>query len=174
MFVLTFDFGARPCYSTTWYSWRHRFHFCPDSTVHTSTKDIRIPFHPLLRAFPNLYGFGGSDPRVSVDGRPKRIKKYTDSNESALMWTGPQSQSMWVMWALHCQPCPPTLERRLWIFLFVYFISNVRYTMIPDCCSLFTYVSVYNGYRVRAGSCGNSQVGTLCVEKTESKNRLLS
>ena len=32
--------------------------------------------------FPNLYGFGGSDPRVSVDGRPKRIKKYTDSNES--------------------------------------------------------------------------------------------
>ena len=38
--------------------------------------------------FPNLYGFDGSDPRVSVDGRPKRIKKYTDSNESGLVWTG--------------------------------------------------------------------------------------
>ena len=57
--------------------------------VHTSTKDIRIRFYPLLRAFPNLYGFGGSDPRVSVDGKPKRIKKYTDSNESALVRTGP-------------------------------------------------------------------------------------
>ena len=44
---------------------------------------------PLSRAFPNLYGFGGSDPRVSVDGRPKRIKKYTDWNESALVRTGP-------------------------------------------------------------------------------------
>ena len=41
--------------------------------------------------FQNLYGFGGSDPRVSVDARPKRIKKYTDSNESALVWTGPKS-----------------------------------------------------------------------------------
>ena len=89
MFVLIFDFGARACYSTTWYVWRHRFHFYPDPTVHTSTKDIRIRFYPLSRAFPNLYGFGGSDPRVSVDGRPKRIKKYTDSNESALVWTGP-------------------------------------------------------------------------------------
>ena len=88
MFVLIFDLGARACYSTTWYSWRHRFHFCPDPTVDTSTKDIRIRFYPLLRAFPNLYGFDGSDPRVSVDGRPKRIKKYTDSNESGLVWTG--------------------------------------------------------------------------------------
>ena len=41
-----------------------------DITVHTSTKDIRIRVYPLSRAFPNLYGFGGSDPRVSVDGRP--------------------------------------------------------------------------------------------------------
>ena len=89
MFVLIFGFGARACYSTTWYSWRHRFHFYPYPTVHTSTKDIRIRFNPLPRAFPNSYGFGGSDPRVSLDGRPKRIKKYTDSNESALVWTGP-------------------------------------------------------------------------------------
>ena len=37
-----------------------------------------------------LNGFGGSDPRVSVDGRPKCIKKYTDSNESALVWTSPK------------------------------------------------------------------------------------
>ena len=88
MFVLIFDFGARACYSTTWYSWRHRFHFYPDPTVHTCTKDIRIRFYPFSRAFPNLYGFGGSVPRVSVDGRPKRIKKYTDSNESTLVWTG--------------------------------------------------------------------------------------
>ena len=53
---------------------------------------MRIRFYPLSTAFPNLYGFGGSDPRVSVDGKPKRIKKYkyTDSNESALMWTGLQ------------------------------------------------------------------------------------
>ena len=58
--------------------------------VHTSTKVIRIRFYPLSRAFPNLYGFGGSDPRVSVDGRPKRIKKCTDSNESALVRTGPE------------------------------------------------------------------------------------
>ena len=94
MFVLIFGFGARACYSTTWYSWRHRPHFYPDPAVHTSTKDIRIRFYPLSRAFPNLYEFGGSDPRVSVDGRPKRIKKYTDSNESAraaLVWTGPNS-----------------------------------------------------------------------------------
>ena len=89
MFVLIFGLGVRTCYSTTWYSYCHRFHFYPDPTVHTSTKDIRIRFNPLSRAFPNLYGFGGSDPRVSVDGRPKRIKKYTDSNESALVWTGP-------------------------------------------------------------------------------------
>ena len=89
LFVLIFGFGARACYSTMWYSWRHRFHFYPDPTVHTSTKDIRIRLYPLSRAFPNLYGFGGSDPRVSVDGRPKRIKKYTDSNESALVWMGP-------------------------------------------------------------------------------------
>ena len=54
------------------------FHFCPDPTVHTSMKDIRIRFYPLSRAFPNLYGFGGSDPRVSADRRPKRIKKYKD------------------------------------------------------------------------------------------------
>ena len=90
MFVLIFYFGARACYSTTWHRWRHRFHFYQDPTVHTSTKDVRIRFYPLSRAFPNLYGFGGSDPRVSVDGRPKRIKKYTDSNESALVWTGPE------------------------------------------------------------------------------------
>ena len=91
MFVLVFGFGARACYSTTWYSWRHRFHFYPDPTVYTSTKDIRIHFYSLSRAFPNLCGFGGFDPRVySVDGRPKRIKKYTDSNESALVWTGPK------------------------------------------------------------------------------------
>ena len=57
--------------------------------VHTCTKDIRIRFYPLSKAFPNLYGFGGSDSRVSVDGRPRRIKKYTDSNESALVWMGP-------------------------------------------------------------------------------------
>ena len=51
---------------------------------------MRIRFYPLSpRAFPNLYGFGGSDPHVSVNGRPKRMKKYTDSNESALVWTGP-------------------------------------------------------------------------------------
>ena len=25
-----------------------------------------------------------------MDGKPKRIKKYTDSNESALVWTGPK------------------------------------------------------------------------------------
>ena len=61
--------------------------------VHTSTKDIRIRFYPLSRAFPNLYRFGGSDLRVSVDGRPKRIKTYTDSNESASVWTGPESTS---------------------------------------------------------------------------------
>ena len=89
VFVLIFGFGARTCYLTTWYSWRHLFHFYPDPTVHTSTKDIRIRFYPLSRAFLNFYGFGGSDPRVSVDGRPKH-KKYTDSNESALVWTGPQ------------------------------------------------------------------------------------
>ena len=64
------------------------FNFYPDPTVRTSTKDTRIRFYPLSRAFPNLQGFGGSDPRVSVDGRPKRIKKYTDSNESALVWAG--------------------------------------------------------------------------------------
>ena len=90
MFVFIFGFGVRACYSTTWYSLRHRFHFYPDPTVHTSTKDIRIRFYPLSRAFPNLYGFGGSNPRVSVDGRPKRIKKYTDSNESVLVWMGPK------------------------------------------------------------------------------------
>ena len=44
MFVLIFGFGARACYSITWYSWRHRLHFYPDPTVHTSTKDIRIRF----------------------------------------------------------------------------------------------------------------------------------
>ena len=98
MFVLIFNFGARACYSTTWYSWRHRFHFCPDPTVHTSTKDIRIRFYPLSRAFPNFYGFGGSDPRVSVDGRPKRIKNYTDSNESAFVWTGPKLLSICPFW----------------------------------------------------------------------------
>ena len=65
-----------------------------DPTVYTSTKDIRIHFYPLSRAFPNLYGFGGSDPRVSVDGRPKRIKMYTDSNESALVWTGPKGSKV--------------------------------------------------------------------------------
>ena len=92
MFVSIFDLGSRACYSTTWYSWHHRFHFFPDPTVHTGTKDIQIRFYLLSRAFPNLYGFGSSDPRVSVDGRPKRIKKYTDSNESALVWTGPQFQ----------------------------------------------------------------------------------
>ena len=40
-------------------------------------------FIHFREAFPNFYRFGGSDPRVSVDGRPRRIKKYTDSNESA-------------------------------------------------------------------------------------------
>ena len=80
MFALIFGFGARANF---------HFHFYPDLTVHTATKYIRIRFYPLSRAFPNLYGFGGSDPRVSVDGRPKRIKKYTDSKESALVWTGP-------------------------------------------------------------------------------------
>ena len=29
-----------------------------------------------------------------VDGRSKRIKKYTDSNESALVWTGPYLVSL--------------------------------------------------------------------------------
>ena len=96
MFVLIYGFGARACYSTTWYSWRHRFHFYPDPTVHTSTKDVRIRFYPLSRALPNLYGFGGFDPRVGEDGRPKRIKKYTDSNESALVWTGPNYSSPFV------------------------------------------------------------------------------
>ena len=86
MFVLIFDFGARACYSTTWYSDVIVSVFIRIQTIHTSTKDIRIRFYPLSRAFPNLYGFGGSDPRVSVDGNPKRIKKYTDSNESALVW----------------------------------------------------------------------------------------
>ena len=57
--------------------------------VHTSTKDIRICLYPLSRVFQNSYGFGGSNPRVSVDGRPKRIKKYTNSNKSTLVWTGP-------------------------------------------------------------------------------------
>ena len=28
-----------------------------------------------------------------MDGRPKRIKKYTDSNESVLVWTGPKAIS---------------------------------------------------------------------------------
>ncbi len=28
--------------------------------------------------------------RISVDGRPKRIEMYAFSNESALVWTGPQ------------------------------------------------------------------------------------
>ena len=65
MFVLIFGFGARAC-STTWYSWGHRFHFYPDPTIHTSTKDIRIRLYPLSRAFPNLYGFGGSDMRINV------------------------------------------------------------------------------------------------------------
>ena len=27
--------------------------------------------------------------RISVDGRPKRIKMYAFSNENALVWTGP-------------------------------------------------------------------------------------
>ena len=66
------------------------FPFLSGSDRPHSTKDIRIRFYPLSRAFPNLYGFGGSDPCVSVDGRLKRIKKYTDSNESALVWTGPK------------------------------------------------------------------------------------
>ena len=30
--------------------------------------------------------------RISVDGRPKRIKMYAFSNENALVWTGPEAQ----------------------------------------------------------------------------------
>ena len=97
MFVLIFDFGPKACYLTTWYSCCHHFHFCRDRTIHTSTKDIRIRFYPLLRAFPNLYGFGGSNLRVNVDGRPKRIKKY--SNESMLVWTDPyRSDTHSIVW----------------------------------------------------------------------------
>ena len=34
-----------------------------------------------------MYGFDENDQRVSVDGRPKRIKKYADLNENVLVWT---------------------------------------------------------------------------------------
>ena len=119
MFVLIFGFGARACYSTTWYSDVIVSVFIRIQTIHTSTKDIRIRFYPLSRAFPNLYGFGGSDPRVSVDGNPKRIKKYTDSNESlsALVWTGPYFERRRGMILCMCGhvgiyiSCPLTLIR---------------------------------------------------------------
>ena len=31
-----------------------------------------------------MYGFDENDQRVSVDGRPKRIKKYADLNEKRI------------------------------------------------------------------------------------------
>ena len=52
---------------------------------------MRIHFYSLSRAFSNLCGYGESDRCLGVDGRPKRIKTYTDLNVSALVWTGPYS-----------------------------------------------------------------------------------
>ena len=68
MLVLIFDFGARACYSTTWYSWRHRFHFCLDPTVHTLAR--------------TMYGF------VFIHFR-ERFQTYTDSVDPirVLVWT---------------------------------------------------------------------------------------
>ena len=64
MFILNLYFGARACYSTTWYSWRHRFHFCPDPTVR------------------KMYGF------VFIYFR-ERFQTYTDSVDPirVLVWT---------------------------------------------------------------------------------------
>ena len=57
-----------------------------NSAVHLKTISIRFRFDPLLGAFSKVYGV---DQHVSVDGIPKRIKKYVDSNENVLVWTGP-------------------------------------------------------------------------------------
>ena len=57
--------------------------------VHTSTKIYGFALF-TFESVSKLIRIRGSDPRVSVDGRPKRIKKYTDLNQSALVWTGPK------------------------------------------------------------------------------------
>ena len=58
-----------------------------------STKDIRIRFYPLSTAFPNLYGFGGSDPRVSVDERPKTYQKAYGFERIRVSVDGPLFQT---------------------------------------------------------------------------------
>ena len=50
---------------------------------------MRFRFDPLSRAFSNRCVFDENAQRVSVDGRPKRIKMYAFSNKNALVWTGP-------------------------------------------------------------------------------------
>ena len=56
-----------------------------DSTVHTKTISIHFCFDPLSRVFSKVYGLDENDQRVSVDGRPKRIKMHADSNKNVLM-----------------------------------------------------------------------------------------
>ena len=60
------------------------------SDVHTKTTGIRFRFHPHSRAFSKVYGFDENVKRVSMDGRPKRIRYYANSSENVLVWTQPE------------------------------------------------------------------------------------
>ena len=48
--------------------------FRPFLTVRTNTICMRFRFDPLSRAFSDRCLFDENTPRISVDGRPKRIK----------------------------------------------------------------------------------------------------
>ena len=62
----------------------HRFLFAVFSTVYTNQICMRSRFDPLSRAFSNQCVFDENAQRISVNGRPKRIKMYAFSNENAL------------------------------------------------------------------------------------------
>ena len=53
-------------------------------------KTMRFQSSPPLKPFSKVSVFIGVFGRFSVDDRQKRIKKYTFSNENALVWMGPK------------------------------------------------------------------------------------
>ena len=76
---------------------RHRFQKCPFSDVHTNTicmRSICIHFQQRFQIDAFSVNTLSVFERISVDGRPKRINLYAFSNENALVWTGPNMDTV--------------------------------------------------------------------------------
>ena len=83
---------------------------------------MRSRFDPLSRAFSNRCVFDENAQRISVNGRPKRIKMYAFSNENALGRRGLINKKFWFSKASHATRIVTCVMRnRVRIILLVVF-----------------------------------------------------